>query len=256
MPADARLVAGRWWPEDYRGPPIISLDAKVAKGFGVGVGGTLTVNVLGREITAEIASLREIDWRSLRFDFAIIFAPGALEGAPFTHIAAVRAKPDAEAPIERVVAERFVNVSTIRVREALEAAAKILEGVGAAVRGTASITIVAGALVLAGTIVATRRRRLYDAVVFKVLGATRARLLRAFLLEFGVLGLAAGAIAIGVGTATAWAVVVFLMESDWAFLPLTAAATLLGAIAVTVVAGFAGTWRALAVKAAPYLRNE
>ena len=255
-PDDTRIVAGRWWPEDYRGPPLISFDAKVAKGFGVGVGDTLSLTVLGREITATIASLREIDWRSLRFDFAIIFAPGALDGAPYTHIAAVRAKPEAEDAVERAVAERFANVSTIRVREALEAAAKILEGVGAAVNGTASITILAGALVLGGTIAATRRRRLYDAVVFKVLGATRARLLRAYLMEFGVLGLAAGIIAALVGTLTAWAVVEFLMETDWVFLPGVAAATLAAAIAITVVAGFAGTWRALGTKAAPYLRNE
>ena len=146
----SEIVAGEWWPEDYSGPPLISLDANLAKGFGVGLGDTLTVNVLGRPITATIKSLRDIDWRSLRFDFAIIFAPGTLEGAPHSHIAAIEAPPEAEDTIERTVADQFLNVSAIRVREALAAAAQIMEGVSWAVRGIAAITILAGTLVEVG----------------------------------------------------------------------------------------------------------
>lgn len=255
-PPDARIVAGKWWPEDYKGPPLLSLDATVAKGFGIGVGDTLTVNVLGREIEGRIASLREIDWKSLRFDFALVFSPGALEGAPFTHIAAVRAPKSAESAVENAVADRFANVAAIRVREALDAAARILAGVGAAVRAAAAATILAGALVLAGAIAATRQRRVYDAVVFKVLGATRKRLLGTFVLEFGVLGLATGLVAAAVGTLAAWAVVVFLMDMPWRFLPEAVLTTVAAALSVTLAAGFAGAWTALGTKAAPYLRND
>jgi putative ABC transport system permease protein len=142
------FAGGAWWPEDYAGPPIISFDAAVARGFGVGLGDTLTINVLGREITAEIVSLRKIDWRTLRFDFAIIFAPGTLENAPHTHIAAIKAPPQAEPDIERVVADNFANVSAIRVRDALDAANRIIAGIGTAVTGTASVTVLAGIIVL------------------------------------------------------------------------------------------------------------
>ncbi len=253
---DSEIVAGEWWPADYSGPPVISFDAELARGFGVGIGDTLTLNVLGRDIEAEIVNLREIDWQSLRFDFAIIFAPGSLEGAPQTHIAAVRAPDGAEAAVEKAVTERFSNISTIRVSDALDAAARILAGIGAAVRGTAAITIGAGALVLAGAVAAGRSRRVYDAVVFKVLGATRKRVLTAFLLEYGILGASTGLVAAVIGSVTAWAVVVHVMESEWRFAPGAVAATVLICVAITLVIGFAGTWRALGQKAAPYLRNE
>ncbi len=256
MPEDTRLVAGEWWPDDYRGPPLISLDAGIARGFGVGVGDSLTLNVLGREIEARIASLREIDWRSLRFDFALVFSPGLLERAPHSHIAAIQADASAEDAVERAATRDFPNVSVIRVREALVAAAEMLQGVSGAVRATAGIAILAGILVLAGAIATDQRKRVYDAVVFKVLGANRRTVLGAFLLEYGLLGFFTGAIAVAIGTITAWAVVVFLMDMVWTFLPAAAAATVALAVVLTVVLGFAGTWRALGQKAAPHLRNR
>ncbi len=256
VPADTRITAGEWWPADYRGPPLISLDAGLARGFGIELGDTLTLNVLGREFTAAIASLREIDWRSLRFDFAIIFAPGTLEGAPHSHIAAVNATPAAEEAVERAVARAFPNVSAIRVREALKAAARILDGIGQGVRSTALISILASALVLGGAVAAGQRRRIYDAVVFKVLGATRTTVLKAFIIEYSILGLATGAIAAAVGTLTAWAVVTYLMNMAWTFLPGVVAATVAAAVVLTLAAGFAGTWRAMGQKSAPHLRNR
>jgi len=257
MPSEGTEFAdGVWWPEDYQGPPQISFDAAVARGFGVGVGDSLTVNVLGRDITAKITSLRKIDWRTLRFDFAIIFAPGSLEGAPHTHIAAIKAQQSAETEIERQVAEQFPNVSTIRVRDALEAANRIIAGIGAAVTGTASVTVLAGIIVLAGTIAAARTRRVYDSVVFKVLGATRRQILGAFLLEYGLLGLFTGIVGALVGTLISWAVIQQIMAMTWVFLPVEAAVTVLVAMAFTTLAGFFGTWRALGERAGGHLRNE
>ncbi len=255
-PRDTRVTAGEWWPADYRGPPLISLDASLAKGFGIDVGDTLTLNILGREVTATIASTREIDWRSLRFDFAIIFAPGTLEGAPHSYLAAVRAPPATEDAVEAAVSDRFSNISAVRVREALVAASRILAGIGIAVRAVAAIAITAGALVLAGAVAAGRQQRIYDAVVFKVLGATRAMVLKTYAMEYGIIGLATGTIAAAIGTLTAWAVVVFLLDTEWVFLAPTVAATVLGCVVLTVITGFTGTWRALGQKSAPYLRDE
>ncbi|MBC8270054.1 MAG: FtsX-like permease family protein [Rhodospirillaceae bacterium] len=252
----SKIIKGEWWDENYSGPPVISLDAGLAKGFGIDVGDTLTLNVLGREIEGTIMSLREIDWRSLRFDFAIILAPGPLEGAPHTHIAAVEAPADIEEELEDAVSSRFANITSIRVREALEAAAHILEGIGQAVQGTSLITIIAGSLVLAGTLAAGQRRRIYDAVIFKVLGATRGRLLKAFAFEYGILGIATGVISAAIGTLTAWAVMVFLMRAGWIFLPEVVASTVAICLFVTVVAGYLGTWKALGETASTHLRNK
>ena len=203
-----------------------------------------------------MASLREIDWRSLRFDFAIIFAPGTLEDAPHSHIAAIEAPRHREDAVERAATDAFPNVSAIRVRDALREAARILAGIGAAVTGTAALTLVAGAIVLAGVIASEHHRRVYDSVVYKVLGALRRRILGLYLLEYGVLGLITALIAAVIGTLTAWAVIRFLMEAEWTFLPGVVAATTGLSLAVTLGVGLIGTWRALGQKAAPYLRNE
>ncbi len=255
-PVESKVTEGEWWPADYVGPPIISLDAGLAKGFGIGIGDTLTLNILGREITAKVHNLRQIDWRHLRFDFAIIFAPGTLEGAPLTHIAAIEADPAIELAVEKAATDPFPNISAIRVRDALEAAGKILSGIGAAIKGTAALTIIAGAVVLAGVIASEHQRRVYDAVVFKVLGATRRRILTVYLLEYGLLGLLTGLISAAIGTLTGWAVIRFLMRSEWAFLGDVVAWTLIVCIVVIMAAGLLGTWRALGQKAAVHLRID
>ncbi|MBT5413241.1 MAG: FtsX-like permease family protein [Rhodospirillaceae bacterium] len=257
QPETLHLVAGEWWPKDYAGPPLVSFDQRAAEGMGLAVGDAIAVNVLGREFEARIANLREIDWSELGLNFFFVFAPGTFEAAPQTHIATAYTKdPAAEDALERAVADRFANVSAIRVRDALEAITSIMEKVGLAVRATAGVTLLAGVLVLAGAVAAGHRRRVYDAVVLKVLGATRADVLKAYLLEYGLLGLATAAIAAVLGTAAGWALATQTMQIPWRFAPEAVAAVALIATAITLFAGFVGTWRALARKPAPLLRNE
>lgn len=255
-PPDSRIVAGEWWPADYAGPPLASMDIAIARGFGIGVGDTVTLNVLGRDITVTIASLREIDWSTLAMNFTFVLSPNALAGAPHAFIATLSADPASEDAIERTVTDRLPNVSAIRVRQALDSVREVMAGIGAAVRGAALVSLAAGALVLAGAIAAGHRRRVYEAVVLKVLGATRNQLLKAFVVEYGLLGVATGLIAGVVGSAVAWAVLVFLMRADWRFLPGVAAATVGACVLIVLGLGFAGTWRALGAKVAPLLRNE
>ena len=256
-PAGSHIVAGKWWPADYQGPPLVSFDAELAQGMGLKVGDTLSVNLLGREITATIANLRRIDWARLGINFAIVFAPGTLEPAPQTHLAAVYVMPGAaEDGLVRQVTERFANVSAIPVREGLEAVARVIATIGTALRLVALITLAAGVLVLGGAIAAGHHRRVYDAVVLKVLGATRGTIAFAFLLEHGLLGLATALVAGGLGTLAAYALVTGPMRSDWVFLPTPLVAILGLAIVLTLALGFAGTWRALGAKPAAYLRNE
>ncbi|MBT4490218.1 MAG: FtsX-like permease family protein, partial [Rhodospirillaceae bacterium] len=255
-PPDAHIVEGAWWPPDYTGPPLVSLDVNIAKGMGIGIGDHLTVNVLGREITAEIANLRRIDWSTLGINFVIVFAPGALEGAPHTFIATAKTTPAAELPLQTAVTDTYPNITAIRIREALEAVNQILRNIGIAVRSTAAVTLAAGILVLAGAIAANHRRRVYDAVVLKVLGATRGRILATYFLEYALLGLITALLAVFVGTAAAYGVVAQIMGMPWYWLPNGAAITTLICLVVTIGAGMAGTWMALSQKPAPLLRNE
>ena len=255
-PRGSRIVAGDWWPADYHGPPLVSMDADIARGMALKLGDTITVNVLGRDVTATIANLREIDWTSLGINFVLVFSPGMLEAAPQTHIATARTPPGGEAALERAVTDRFPNVSAIAVKDALAALSEIVSAIGTALRATAAITLAAGTLVLAGAVAAGQRRRVYEAVVLKVLGATRSDVTRAFLIEYGILGLTTAAIAAALGTLAAYLVLTRVMHQDWTFMPGALVSTALIATALTLGIGYAGTWKALGAKAAPFLRNE
>jgi putative ABC transport system permease protein len=255
-PEGTRLVAGQWWPSDYNGPPLVSLDAGLAAGWGVRLGSVITVNILGRDIDLTIASTREIQWRGLGINYAMVASPGLLEAAPHTHIATVRSTAAAETGVLRALTDAFPNISGIRVRDALEAVANLLSRVGVALQATSSVTLLAGMLVLAGAVAAGQRRRVRDAVVLKTVGATRRQIRAAWLVEFGLLGLVAGLLAAAAGSAASWAVVRFVMRAEWVFLPGTLALVVVGCMLLTLGFGYVGTALALRVRPAPLLRNE
>jgi putative ABC transport system permease protein len=250
-------VAGDWWPEDYSGPPLISFDANVARGLGVGIGDTITLNVLGREITATIVNLRHIDWATLGMNFVFVFAPGTLEAAPHSVISAVYAEgTEAEEAVQGLVTERFPNISAIRVKDALENANRILDAVAIAVRTTASVTLLAGIFVLAGAVVAGQHRRIHDAVILKVLGATRRRVLFSYLVEYAILGLLTAIVASAVGTVLGYFIITELMRAEFVVSAMAIGLTVSIALLSTIGLGLFGTWRALGMKAAPLLRNK
>lgn len=255
-PAGTRITAGKWWPPDYSGPPLVSFDAGLANGWGVGIGDTIRVNVLGRDIDLRIASLRDIAWQTLSLNYAMVASPGLLQNAPHTHIATVRVAGPDQGSLLRAVTDALPNVTGIRVEDVLAAVAALLDQVAAALTATGSLTLLAGALVLVGAVAAGQRRRTQEAVILKTLGATRRQIRAAWLVEFGVLGLSAGLIAALVGTLASFGVVRYIMHIDWVFLPGMLVATLIASLAMMLIFGYAGTAAALRAKAAPMLRNE
>ncbi|HUZ64241.1 MAG TPA: FtsX-like permease family protein, partial [Acetobacteraceae bacterium] len=255
-PPGTKLVAGSWWPAAYAGPPLVSFDAHLAQGWGVKLGGTITVNVLGRDIVLRVASLRRIAWQSLSLNYAMIASPGLLSGAPHTTIATVRVAPPDQGAVLRAVSDALPNVTGIRVADVLQAVAALLSQLGAAVAGLGGLALAAGALVLTGAVAAGQQRRVGEAVILKTLGATRAQIRAAWLVEFGIVGAAAGLIAAAIGTAGAFVVVRYVFFAPWHFQPAILAATVAGSVALMLLFGFAGTEAALRAKAAPRLRNE
>lgn len=255
-PEGNRVVAGDWWPETYQGTPLVSLDVKLAQGFGVGVGDSLTVNVLGRDITATIANLREIQWASLNLNFALILSPNALAGAPHSWIATVHGADGAESAVERAVTDRLPNVSSIRVKEAVESVRVVIGHADMAVRIVGLVTVASGALVLAGAVMAGHRRKVREAVILKVLGATPGDLWRAWLMEFGLIGVVTGMVATVVGNAAGWAILVLVLKTEWVALLGVSGGIVLSCVLAALGAGFAGTFGALRTKAAPFLREE
>ncbi len=256
LPPETEIVSGQWWSEDYTGEPLVSITADIAKGFGVDVGDTLTVNILGREVTATIANLREVDWSTLDLNFAILFSPGVLENAPQTHIASIHLPPEREELAFATITGKFPNVSAISTREILKNVSRTLERIGAAFSSMAAIALITGFLVLAGAVSADQHRRIHDAVIFKVCGATRFDILGAFATEFLLLGLIAGCISAVVGSLAAMGILKGLMKMSFTLHPGTIITTILTGISLTLFLGLLGTWTALGHKPATYLRGE
>jgi putative ABC transport system permease protein len=258
-PAGSRVVEGSWWSPDYQGPPLISFEQKLAEALALKIGDPVTVNVLGRNITATISNLRTVDWQSLGINFVLVFSPGTFRGAPHSHIATLTypggAPPAQEAALVKGVGDAFPSVTAVRVKDALDAIGGLVANLVLAIRGASVITLLAAALVLAGALAASHHHRVYDAVILKTLGATRMQLLSAYALEYCLLGLVTAVLGVAAGTVAAWLVTVSVMELSFVFLPQPALVAAFAALAVTVGFGLLGTFRALSQKPAPVLRN-
>jgi len=255
IPAGSHVVAGQWWRADYAGAPLLSLDANLARGWGLDVGGTLRANVLGRDIDFRVASLRQIDWRAMTINFTLVASPGLLEHAPQMHIATLREPPAQDSALLRRVTDALPNVTGIRVADVLASVATLVGRLAAALAAAGSVTLVSGALVLAGAVAAGQRRRIADAVVLRTLGATRGQILGAWMVEFGAIGAAAGGIAAGLGTLASWAMARFVLDLPWAFLPGRLSATIGGCVVLMLVFGYAGTASALRVRPAVFMKE-
>jgi putative ABC transport system permease protein len=259
VPMGSRVVEGKWWGEDYSGPPLLSFEKKLADGLGLKLGDDVTVNVLGRNITARIANLRAVDWQSLGINFVLVFSPGAFAGAPATHIATVTYPGGGSAAEEmallKTAGDAFPAVTAVRVKDALDAVGQVVMNLVLAIRVASAVTLLAAVLVLGGALAAGHRHRVYDAVVLKTLGATRRQLLTAYALEYLLLGLATVLFGVVAGSIAAWRVVADVMTFpfEWQGGPAIAAALL--ALVITLVFGLIGTFAALGRKPAAVLRN-
>ena len=259
VPPGSQIVEGEWWPADYSGPPLLSMEKRIADGLGLKIGDTVTVNILGRNISARIANLRSVDWQTLGINFVLVYSPNTFRGAPHTHIATLTFPQDTsaqqDAVILRDVAATFPAVTTVRVKDALEAVGSIVNNLVLGIRGASLITLIAAALVLAGALAASHQNRVYDAIILKTLGATRGKLIAAYGLEYSLLGLATGLFGVAAGSLAAWLVVTRVMNLTFVWQPLPALIAALIALSVTVIFGLAGTFSALGQKPASVLRN-
>ena len=223
VPAGSRVVEGEWWKPDDQGPPLVSFEKKVADGLGLRLGDTVTVNVLGRVITARIANLRALDWQSLGINFVMVFSPGSFRGAPHTDIATLTYPGGStnaqEIALLKAMADDFPAVTAVRVREALDAVGHVVTNLVLGLRGATALTLLVALLVLGGALAAGHRNRVHDAVVLKVLGASRGRLLSAYVLEYLLVGGATAVFGIAAGSAAAALVLTRVMNLSFGWLP-------------------------------------
>ncbi|MDU6493212.1 ABC transporter permease, partial [Bradyrhizobium sp.] len=258
IPKGSKVVEGEWWGESYSGPPLVSIEKRIADGLGLKLGDDIVVNVLGRDIAARIGNMRTIDWQGLGINFVLVFSPNAFKGAPHTHVATLtEARSDAaeDARVIRKVADAFPMVTSVRVREVMETVGTVVSNLALAIRGASAVTLISAILVLGGALAAGHRHRVYDAVILKTLGATRLRLLGAYALEYLMIGFATAAFSVIAGSVAAWLIVTRLMTLSFAWQAGSAAMVVLAALVVTVGLGLAGTLLALNQKPASVLRN-
>jgi putative ABC transport system permease protein len=251
------ITSGSWWtPEEAAREPLISVEDEIAKSLGVGVGGRLTWDIQGVPITARVTSLRKVDWRTFGANFFVVFSPGALDGAPATFIATAQAAPAEADRLQSAVVAAFPNISAIPVREVLERAARLVDQIALAVRLVAAVSILAGLIVLAGALSITRHERLYQAVIWKALGATRGLIARTFAVEYALLGAAAGLAGTALAAALAWGVQRWVLEVPWLWQPAALAAGVAGATLLALAVGYLGSYRLLGQKPLAVLRGE
>lgn len=250
------VTEGEWWPEDYTGAPQVSFAAEEAAEIGLKLGDTITVNILGRDITATITSFRQVDFSTAGMGFVMTLNPSALAGAPHTHIATVYAEPQAEAAILRDLSRAYPNITAIRVKDAIDRVAEALGAIATATAWAAAATLLTGFVVLIGAAASGERARVYEAAVLKTLGATRGRILASFALRSALMGAAAGVVAIVAGGLAGWAVMIFVMEGEYHFEPISAFAIVCGGVLATLTAGLAFALRPLAARPAQVLRAQ
>jgi putative ABC transport system permease protein len=256
-PGRDTLVAGRWWTaEEAAREPLASVEEEIARQLGVGIGGRLTFDVLGVSVTARVQSLRRVEWQTLGANFFVILSPGALDGAPHTLIATARVPRPREAAVQSAVVAAFPNVTAVPVREVLERVNGMLGQIALAMRAVAAFSVLGGLVVMAGALGVTRAQRLYQSVLLRTLGATRAVVARVFAVEYAVTGAAAGVVGSALAALLSWALLRFALDVRFAWAPGVLVGGVLGATALAVVVGALGSWRLLGQKPLAVLRGE
>lgn len=259
-PNDTRIMEGTWWPKDYAGEPLVSFEVELARALGLKIGDMLTVNVLGRNVSARIANFRTVRWNSFGINFVMIFSPNTLSSAPYNVLATLNwtgAHDDkAEAEVVRAVTAAYPSVTSVRVRDALETVNALVGKVFVAIRVAGGLTLFSGVLVLAGALATARARRVYEAVILKSLGATRWRIVAAHLAEHLVLGLITALVACVCGATVAYVILTRLMDVGFHLSAMALLQASLFATIFMIAFGLFGTLRVLGAKASPYLRTE
>ena len=257
LPKDNQVVKGEWWkPGQVFSTPQVSVEEDAAKHLSLAIGSTVEFDIQGTKVSAEVRSIRKVEWGNFSTNFYMILSPGAIEGAPFTYVATVRVSPEKEIPLQQAVVASFPNISAINIGDVLDGFARVLDRLSLAIRAVAIFCVVAGGLVMAAALASTRYRRLYESVILKALGATRGLIARAFAMEYVLLGAVAGLIGLTLGSALSWTLVRFVFDLPWSIYPRVLGLGLFLTMLLTLIVGFASTYRILGQRPLAVLRHE
>lgn len=257
VPKDNTIVKGEWWKRgEAFAKPLLSVEEEAAKHLGLDVGSTVEFDIQGAIVSAEVRSIRRVEWGNFSTNFYMILSPGSLDGAPVTYVATLRVSPEDEVPIQQAVVASFPNVSAIHIGDVLQNFARVLDRLSLAIRAVALFCVLAGGLVMAAALAATRYRRLYESVILKALGATRGVIARSFAAEYALLGGVAGLIGVWLGSLLSWAVLTYFFELPWSLHPSILISGMALTVLLTLMVGFLSTYRLLGQRPLAVLRHE
>jgi putative ABC transport system permease protein len=231
------VVDGEWWPADYAGEPLVSLEQEAASELGVEIGDKLKYVVAGQEIEATVASTREVNWDSFRPNFFMVFSPGALDGYPATFISGTRVPDDRKDALVELV-RTHPTVSVIDIEAILLQIKGIIDKASLAVQAVFVFTLAAGIAVLFAAVQSTIDERRFESAMLRALGVRRRTVLSGVLTEFAALGFAAGLLASAGASILAAIVAVRLFELDYTFNAALWVAGLAGGILLVCTSGF------------------
>lgn len=255
LPEGSEIVAGTWWSRGYAGPPLVSIDERLADALALKIGDPVSFSLLGVERTARVASFRRISWDTLGFNFVMVFSPGAIRDAPHNLAATIDLPKGREGQVTRALSQAFPSSSVIEVGGVLAQVRELVAQMAAAITAASSVAVLAGIAVLVGAIAAAREARTYDSIILRTLGATRGQVLTVHAIEYALLSAALALLAILLGMSAAWYVVTGLFEFDWLPDYGAIAATLAAGIIVIMVLGLVGTLPILGKRPARALRE-
>jgi putative ABC transport system permease protein len=255
LPAGSTLSAGRWWTPAEGRRALVSVDERLATALNLRLGDPLTISVLGLERTATITSFRRIAWDTLGFNFVLVFSPGALADVPH-NLAATIDMPQAQtSAVTRALLPRFPSTSVIEVGGVLAQVQSVVGQMANAIAAAAGVAVLAGIAVLIGAIAAARATRTYDAVILKVLGATKGQVLALQAMEYLLLSAITGIVALAIGTGAGWYVITQIFGFEWLPDWGVVLATLAVGASVTTAVGLASSLPVLRARPAAALRE-
>ncbi|MGH7234757.1 MAG: ABC transporter permease, partial [Nitrospiraceae bacterium] len=262
LPKDNAITKGAWWSaravasSKVGHRPLVSVEEEAAKNLGVDLGSIIEFDIQGATVSAEVSSIRRVEWGNFSTNFYMILSPGSLEGAPFTYVGTVRVPAAGEVPLQQAVVAAFPNVTAINIGDVLDSFVRILERLSLAIRAVAAFCALAGAIVMAAALATTQYRRLYESVILKAVGATRGLVAGSFAIEYALMGAAAGLIGSVLANALAWAILHFILDLPWTIQPGILAIGFALTVLLTLAVGFFSTFRILGQRPLTVLRHE
>ncbi len=253
MQRDNLLLQGRWWDAQPRRSDQFSMEDGIAKALGVKVGDRLTFDAAGSSFSAEVTSLRKVDWDSFNVNFFVVAPPGLLEKYPASYVTSFYLKPG-NVELLNALVQQFPNFLLIDVAQVLGQVQTMIMQVSRAVQFVFLFTLMAGLVVLYAAIASTQDERLYQATIMRTLGASRGQLARANLAEFAVIGALAGLIAAAGANALGYVLAQRVINIGYEFSPALWGIGLAGSIAGVMIAGHLGTRRVLRIAPLRVLR--